>query len=412
MCTDSCLKGVPRVQAAKQGISEIAFPIIISTATTVAAFVPLGLWPGIFGQFMIYFPITLSVVLGSSLFVAIFMNSMLVSKFMEVGDKELSRKQLIRISLILGGFGLFILVFGGAMRGLGTLMILTAALFWAYKYGIKRWANKFQAGSLVRFENWYERQLKRALTGKNVYWYFGSTVLLLLSAFMFFGMSVGAGRTNIEFFPNNTPNQIIVYIEYPQGTDIEKTNTITKDIEKRVAEVLNAPEQLDKGYNFLVEASVSQVGEGAGNPQTDGGSSAEMPHRGKITASMREFKYRRGMDTEVLRKQVQETLKGVYPGVAISVEKDENGPPAGYPINIELEGSDYDALILSAEKMRNYINTKNIPGIAELKIDVNKGKPAMIVRVDREKAGTLGVAVGQVGMQLRRSLFRRKSGCL
>ncbi|MDB4172555.1 efflux RND transporter permease subunit [Flavobacteriaceae bacterium] len=403
-------EGVPRVQAAKQGISEIAFPIIISTATTVAAFVPLGLWPGIFGQFMIYFPITLSVVLGSSLFVAIFMNSMLVSKFMEVGDKELSRKQLIRISLILGGFGLFILVFGGAMRGLGTLMILTAALFWAYKYGIKRWANKFQAGSLVRFENWYERQLERALTGKNVYWYFGSTVLLLLSAFMFFGMSVGAGRTNIEFFPNNTPNQIIVYIEYPQGTDIEKTNTITKDIEKRVAEVLNAPEQLDKGYNFLVEASVSQVGEGAGNPQTDGGSSAEMPHRGKITASMREFKYRRGMDTEVLRKQVQETLKGVYPGVAISVEKDENGPPAGYPINIELEGSDYDALILSAEKMRNYINTKNIPGIAELKIDVNKGKPAMIVRVDREKAGTLGVAVGQVGMQLRRSLFGEKAG--
>jgi len=403
-------EGVPRVQAAKQGISEIAFPIIISTATTVAAFVPLGLWPGIFGQFMIYFPITLSVVLGSSLFVAIFMNSMLVSKFMEVGDKELSRKQLIRISLILGGFGLFILVFGGAMRGLGTLMILTAALFWAYKYGIKRWANKFQAGSLVRFENWYERQLKRALTGKNVYWYFGSTVLLLISAFMFFGMSVGAGRTNIEFFPNNTPNQIIVYIEYPQGTDIEKTNTITKDIEKRVAEVLNAPEQLDNGYNFLVEASVSQVGEGAGNPQTDGGSSAEMPHRGKITASMREFKYRRGMDTEVLRKKVQETLKGVYPGVAISVEKDENGPPAGYPINIELEGPDYDALIVAAEKMRNYINTKNIPGIAELKLDVNKGKPAMLIRVDREKAGILGVAVGQVGMQLRRSLFGEKAG--
>ncbi|MDB9903076.1 efflux RND transporter permease subunit [Flavobacteriaceae bacterium] len=403
-------EGVPRVQAAKQGISEIAFPIIISTATTVAAFVPLGLWPGIFGQFMIYFPITLSVVLGSSLFVAIFMNSMLVSKFMEVGDKELSRKQLIRISLILGGFGLFILLFGGAMRGLGTLMILTAALFWAYKYGIKRWSNKFQAGSLVRFENWYERQLKRALTGKNVYWCFGSTVLLLISAFIFFGMSVGAGRTNIEFFPSNTPNQIIIYIEYPQGTDIEKTNTITKDIEKRVAEVLNAPEQLDNGYNFLVEASVSQVGEGAGNPQTDGGSSAEMPHRGKITASMREFKYRRGIDTEVLRKKVQETLKGIYPGVAISVEKDENSPSAGYPINIELEGPDYDALIVAAEKMRNFLNTKNIPGIAELKIDVNKGKPAMIVRVDREKAGTLGVAVGQVGMQLRRSLFGEKAG--
>jgi multidrug efflux pump subunit AcrB len=100
----------------------------------------------------------------------------------------------------------------------------------------------------------------------------------------------------------------------------------------------------------------------------------------------------------------------VYPGVAISVEKDENGPPAGYPINIELEGTDYDALIVSAEKMRNFINTKNIPGIAELKIDVNKGKPAMLVSVDRVKSGTLGVTVGQVGMQLRRSLFGEKAG--
>jgi multidrug efflux pump subunit AcrB len=73
-------EGLSRVEAAKKGIGEIAFPIIISTATTVAAFVPLGLWPGLMGQFMIYFPITLSVVLGSSLFVAIFFNSVLVSQ--------------------------------------------------------------------------------------------------------------------------------------------------------------------------------------------------------------------------------------------------------------------------------------------------------------------------------------------
>ena len=50
----------------------------------------------------------------------------------------------------------------------------------------------------------------------------------------------------------------------------------------------------------MVESTVSQVGEGAGNPQTDGGSSAEMPHKGKITASMREYKFRNGEDSEVL----------------------------------------------------------------------------------------------------------------
>ena len=233
---------------------------------------------------------------------------------------------------------------------------------------------------------------------------------MLIAAFMAFGMSVGAGRTKIEFFPDNTPNQIIVYIEYPQGTAIEKTNQITKEIEKRVYDIVNSSEYIQDENNFLVESAVSQVGEGAGNPMTDGGSSAEMPHRGKITASMREYKYRQGKDSEKLREKVQNALRGIYPGVAISVEKDAVGPPAGYPINIELKGSDYDELILVAENMRNFLNTKNIAGIEELKIDVNKGKPSMQVVVDREKAGELGVAVGQVGNQLRRSLFGEKAG--
>ncbi len=403
-------EGMSRTEAAKKGIGEIAFPIIISTLTTVAAFVPLGLWPGIFGQFMIYFPITLSVVLGSSLFVAIFMNSMLVSQYMEIGEKELSVKQLIRISSILGGFGLFILIFGGSMRALGSVMIITAIMFWVYKYVLKKWAIRFQSKTMVRFENWYERRIKHALRGGNVYWYFGITFIMLIAVFMLFGMSVGSGRTKIEFFPDNTPNEIYAYIEYPQGTSIEKTDALTKEIEERVYAVTRRPKYMDGDFNYLVESAVSQVGEGAGNPQTDGGSSAEMPHRGKVTVSMREFKYRDGRDTEELRKEIQEELTGVYPGVAISVEKDYNGPPAGYPINIELEGKDYTELINTAEDIRNFINTKNISGIEELKIDVNKSKPSMQVVVDREKAGELGVSVGQVGQQLRRSLFGEKAG--
>lgn len=403
-------EGMSRTEAAKKGIGEIAFPIIISTLTTVAAFVPLGLWPGIFGQFMIFFPITLSVVLGSSLFVAIFMNSMLVSQFMEIGEKELPLKKLIRTTSILGGIGIFILIFGGAYRGLGTLMIVTAVMFWVYKYILKKWARRFQENTMVRFENWYERRIAHALRGRNVYWYFGLTVLLLLGTFMLFGMSLGSGRTKVEFFPNNTPNEIYVYIEYPEGTSIEKTNKLTKSIEDRVYAVVNRDKYTDGDHNYLVESAVSQVGEGAGNPQTDGGSAAEMPHRGKVTVSMREFKYRNGLDTEELRGAVQEDLTGIYPGVSISVEKNVDGPPAGYPVNIELEGQDYDQLINVGEDIRNYLNTKNIAYIEELKLDVNKSKPSMQVIVDREKAGELGVAVGQVGQQLRRSLFGEKAG--
>ncbi|MGB5555561.1 MAG: efflux RND transporter permease subunit [Flavobacteriaceae bacterium] len=403
-------EGMPRIEAAKKGIGEIAWPIIISTATTVAAFVPLGLWPGIFGQFMIYFPITLSVVLGSSLFVAIFMNSMLVSQFMDTDEKELTMKQLIRLSIILGGFGLLILIFGGAMRGLGTVLLVTAILFWVYRYVIKGAAIGFQKNAMVRFENWYERRLKHALRGSNVYWYVGITFLFLIGVFMLFGMSVGSGRTKIEFFPDNKPNEIYVYIEYPEGTDIEKTNAITKEVEKQVYTLLDDPTYKKEGKSFMVTSAVSQVGEGAGNPLTDGGSAAEMPHRGKMTVNFSEYKFRNGINTEDIRAKVQNALSGIYPGVAISVEKDANGPPAGYPINIELEGKDYDELINSAEDVRNFINTKNIAGIEEIKIDVNKSKPSMQVVVDREKAGELGVAVGQVGNQLRRSLFGEKAG--
>ncbi len=403
-------QGLSRVDAAKKGIGEIAFPIIISTATTVAAFIPLGLWPGLMGQFMIYFPITLSVVLGSSLFVAIFFNSVLVSQFMTTQDKDMPLKNIIIISAIMVGIGVFILVFGGAYSGLGSLMIFTAAMLWVYRLILRKLANTFQTKVLTRLENWYKRNLTTAFKGARPYLIIAFTFVMLFGAFAAFGISVSTQRTKIEFFPDNTPNQIIVYLEYPQGTAIEKTNAITKEIEKRVYNTINNEQYVDGGFNYLVESAVSQVGEGAGNPQTDGGSAAEMPHRGKITASMREYKYRRGEDSEVLRKKVQEDLKGIYPGIIISVEKDSNGPPQGAPVNIELSGNDYNELITAAEKMRAFLNTKNIAAIDELKIDVNKDKPAMQVLIDREKAGELGVNAGQIGQQLRNSLFGAKAG--
>ena len=403
-------EGLTRIEAAKKGIGEIAFPIIISTATTVAAFIPLGLWPGIMGQFMVILPITLSIVLGSSLFVAIFFNSVLVSRLMSVEDKNMPLKTIIKLTSIMGLFGLLIFFFGGDYNALGTLILFTAIMFWVYRFVLRKAANYFQKYILVLLENWYERQLKRALTGWRPYLLVVGTFTLLIVAFVGFGWSLSEQRTKVEFFPDNKPNQIVVYIEYPQGTDIKKTNSITLAIEQKVYDVLNQKMYVDDDYNFMVESIVSQVGEGAGNPETDGGSSAEMPHKAKITASMREFKFRRGQDSEILRQKVQEALVGIYPGVLISVEKDANGPPAGSPINIELNGEDYEELIFTAERMRDYLNTQSITGVDELKINVNKSKPGMQVLVDREKAGELGVSVGQVGQQLRASVFGNKAG--
>lgn len=77
-------EGLDRVEAAKVGTAEVAWPIITSTLTTVAAFVPFFFWPGIIGEFMYYLPYTVTVALLSSLFVGLVVNPALASVFMRL----------------------------------------------------------------------------------------------------------------------------------------------------------------------------------------------------------------------------------------------------------------------------------------------------------------------------------------
>ena len=399
-------EGMSRIAAAKAGIGEIAFPIIVSTATTIAAFIPLGAWPGLMGEFMIYFPITLSVVLGSSLIVAVFFNSMLVSQFMEIKDREISTKSLWRLTIIMGGLGIVLLFGSPGARVFGNLMVLTPVLFWMYKLFIKNLAHAFQNSFLVRLENNYQKFLAFALSGYKPGLFLGGTFFLLFTSFALMGIF----PPSVEFFPENQPQQILVFIEYPDGTSIKKTNITTRRIESEIFDVISRQKYNQGNFNFLVESGVAQVGEGAGNPFIDNGNTNELPHKGKITLTMREFKLRGGISSEDLRKEIQEQLDGKFPGVAISVEKDANGPPAGYPITIEITGENYLGLIQTAEKMKDYLNRVNIPGVEELKIDVNKNKPGVQLNIDREKAGELGVSTSQVGQLLRTSLFGAKAG--
>ena len=399
-------EGMSRIAAAKSGIGEIAFPIIVSTATTIAAFLPLGAWPGLMGEFMIYFPITLSVVLGSSLVVAVFFNSMLVSQFMEISDREISTKSLWRITIFMGGLGIILLFGSPNIRVFGNLMLLVPLLFWLYKFFIKKMALSFQNNFLVSLENGYRRFLSYALSGNKPFMFLGGTFLLLFSSFAL--MSIFPPK--VEFFPDNQPQQIFIFIEYPEGTAISKTNETTKRIEKEVLSVIESDIYNRAGVNILVESMVAQVGEGAGNPEIDNGNTNELPNKGKITLTMQEFKFRQGVSSESFRKEVQKQLIGKFPGVSISVEKDAKGPPAGYPVTIEINGKDYLDLIQTAEKMKEYLNKVNISGVEELKINVNKNKPGLELTLDRQKAGELGVSAGQIGQLLRTSLFGSKAG--
>ncbi|RRO20987.1 efflux RND transporter permease subunit [Flavobacteriaceae bacterium 14752] len=401
-------QGYSRIEAAKQGIGEIAWPIIASTATTLAAFFPLGLWPGTIGKFMIYFPITLSVVLASSLFVALIINAMLTSQFMKIKEKKLTKQKTIRWSLILGIIGALILTAGilqdsSVLRAIGNLSILSALILWFFKLFLVRAIYYFQFDVLRRLENFYQRLLSAFIKGRRAYLVFFGTFSLLILAFIV----VSIAQPKVLFFPENQPNQIMTYIEYPEGTAIEKTNAITKRVEERIYDVIKKYEDKD-GYNFMVESAVSQVGVGAGNPQNNEGVANEMPHKGKVTLSMREFKLRRDVKSSQVLSEIRDAVQD-FSGVSITVEKDAAGPPQGNEINIEITGEDYEAMLNEAQQMRQFIERQNIAGIEELKIDINKSKPEMEITVDREKAGQLGISTSLVGQTIRQSVFGQEA---
>ena len=160
----------------------------------------------------------------------------------------------------------------------------------------------------------------------------------------------------------------------------------------------------NKEENYIAESIVSQVGVGAGNPNVDAGSASETPFKGKVTVSFTEFKLRRGVNTSDILEEIRGKVKGIA-GATVTVEKDANGPPAGYPISVQLTGTDYDQMIKEADKMIGFINAKNIPGIERLSVDVNKQSPELEVLVDRVNAGSVGVSTGQLGFNLRRSVY-------
>jgi multidrug efflux pump subunit AcrB len=398
-------KGMSRIQASKIGIGEIAWPVISSTATTLMAFLPFALWPGTMGKFMKYFPITLTITLSASLFVAMIVNAAMTGGSMDIEDKNVTKKSAKMYSIIFTIIAVVFVLLGNIYdskfaRAIGHLAIISIGLMWLYKIKLYQWTQDFQHSFFPRMEKNYQAFLSKVLTGRNAWIALGTIIGMLFFSFILLGIF----PRKVLFFPDNIPNQAIVYIEYPQGTDIEKTNKATSFVEKQVIGILSKYIDPKTNENFLAESIVSQVGVGAGNPNVDAGSASETPFKGKVTVNFSEFKFRRSYNTSDVLEEIRAKVKGIA-GAKVTVEKDANGPPAGYPISIQLTGTDYDVMLKEADKMIAFINSKNIPGIERLNVDVNKESPELEVKVDRVNAGSIGVSTGQLGFNLRRSVY-------
>ena len=114
-------EGLTVVEAYGEASKKMALPIISSTATTLAAFLPLIFWPGLAGEFMKYLPITLICVLTSSLFMALLFVPVLGTVL-----NNLARIFLQLIIPLVSALILFNLISYGA--GLNTISYLSIPL--------------------------------------------------------------------------------------------------------------------------------------------------------------------------------------------------------------------------------------------------------------------------------------------
>ncbi|MAC17849.1 MAG: copper transporter [Flavobacteriales bacterium] len=399
-------EGMSPFDAARYGVGEVAWPIIASTATTLAAFMPLAIWPGIIGEFMKYLPMTLIIVLSSSLFVALVINPVLTSLYMRIEEAEMNVRRLFITTGILVVLGMLLL--GAGFNTLGNLFVLGGVVGLLNRYALTPATAWFQNRMLPTLENAYEKVLRFALSGAKPWLFFYGMIGLLFSSLVLLGIF----PPKVEFFPQNEPQYVNVYIDMPIGTDIEETNRVTREIEGMVLEVLNEDRfkrlnpETGELESYMANSVIGQVGNGTSDPQ-EGPSLGNTPHKARIVVNFVKFQERQGQSTRDMLRAVRERLSG-YPEAEIVVTKNSDGPPQGPPINIEIRGEDYDDVLAAATSMRQYLRGLDFAGVEELKIDVDKRKPELPITIDREKARRYGLSTQNIGFTIRTALFGRE----
>ncbi len=316
--------GLPRREAARRGASEVAWPVITSTLTTLVAFWPLLYWPDVMGQFMGFLPRTLIVVLSASLFVAMVINPAICSVFIQARPRDAHEK-----------------------------------------------AHWFVAG--------YERLLRAALRHR---------VPVLLTGFAFLVLSVqvyaryGKG---VELFPEVEPRNATVQVKFPQGTSIERTDAALQAIEEKVA-------GLPDVKFYMAVAGASAPGSFEGGAST---------HEGSIHVEFVDAA-ERTTNTLGLVDTIRDSI-GVIPGAEVKVAREEEGPPTGAPVSIEISGEDFNVLEdLSTDVIRAI---ETVPGLVDLQSDIEKALPEIQFHVDRHRAALLGLDTAGIGQFLRMAIY-------
>jgi multidrug efflux pump subunit AcrB len=358
-------QGVPKVDAAMKATGEVAWPVIGSTLTTLAAFFPMIFWPGIMGEFMKYLPITLIVTLSSSLFVALVINPAMCAFFMK-GRTKIDKKTLTAEEI--------------EMQGEKPIEI---------------------KGGVLKF---YSKLLNKALDYKVTVLIGSFAVLIIL--FQIWFLKIGVEKP-VEFFPPIDPGSVYINIDPPEGADLDFIDRTIKKVEIAItgnqgddytnAMKLSEHENAD-GTKFMAPGNINNIKHIFTKViQSSGGSIFDSNLPNHIGIQFIDFENRKSPtedDLEELRNRVKNIA-----GVKITVDQQQEGPPTGPPINIEISGDNFSVLSKIAEKIKKVV--ENIPHVKDIRDDYQGSLPSVQVKIDRQKAALFGLTTSAIGNALK-----------
>ena len=386
------------VQAAKKAAGEVFMPVLSGTLTTLAPFIPLVFWKGIFGKFLHYLPVTVIITLTASLLVAYIINPVFAVRFMGdpkregvVVDPQKKKRRRIFTIILLALVTLSFYMSGNI--GMGNFVIFCILFGLAYKYFFSKGVRWFQQTGWPKAQNTYAGFLTFALRNP---WkmMIGVTFLLLASC----GITL-TRQANIVLFPKAEPNFIFVYLTMPVGTDVNVTDSLTNVLEGKVIEVLG-----DK--NPIVESVISNVALGASEDPLDRSANS---NKGKVGIAFVEFSKRDGVSTRDYMDKIREATKGTIPGGEIVVDQESGGPPTPKPISVEIIGEDFDQLMAVSQSVKHYLDSLAIPGVEELRSDLIVSKPEINIQINRDRANREGINTAQIGMEFRTAILGKEA---
>jgi CzcA family heavy metal efflux pump len=328
--------GQSKLEATLEAAKEVAAPIFVSTLTTVIVFLPIVFLTGIAKLLFIPLTITITVALFGSFFVSRTVTPLMCLQYLPP-EKKLDRE---------------------SRKLSDRIRVLSRDV-------------------IASMDQWYEKWLVWVLGRRR--FVVGSIVALAV-------VSVGLVKfIGTEFFPDQDEGQINITVKLPVGTRSEETLKFVRQVETLLQQ--NVPE---------IQAMISDIGV----PSAKSGNSFSRnsgSHAASIQVALLPIEQRKRSVFEVVN-DLRPKLSGL-PGASVFID------PGGIlrfllnfgssaPIDVEIRGFDLDEGTRVAKNIAGIVRAT--PGTANVQITREDNLPELRVKIDRDKAGVLGISVAQI----------------